>query len=163
MSATAEAAEALVDADLVVHAVPSLFFFFSSRRRHTRYWHDWSSDVCSSDLELERQGDEPLLRAVVQIALQAPALEGRDLQQPPARGLQLLDARAQLRLQALVVDDRPHERRLAVRVGADRARGADLRDDPPAARRRQLGRAPVPRDVLAGRRPPEEQLQRRVA
>src|SRR5438445_11867824 len=28
-----------------------VFFFFSSRRRHTRYWRDWSSDVCSSDLE----------------------------------------------------------------------------------------------------------------
>src|SRR3712207_7366497 len=27
------------------------FFFFSSRRRHTRYWRDWSSDVCSSDLQ----------------------------------------------------------------------------------------------------------------
>src|SRR3712207_5268298 len=27
------------------------FFFFSSRRRHTRYWRDWSSDVCSSDLK----------------------------------------------------------------------------------------------------------------
>eukprot|EP01104_Vermistella_antarctica_P001203 TRINITY_DN1125_c0_g1_i4.p1 TRINITY_DN1125_c0_g1~~TRINITY_DN1125_c0_g1_i4.p1 ORF type:complete len:1037 (+),score=351.04 TRINITY_DN1125_c0_g1_i4:53-3163(+) len=25
-------------------------FFFSSRRRHTRYWRDWSSDVCSSDM-----------------------------------------------------------------------------------------------------------------
>src|SRR5476651_371556 len=25
-------------------------FCFSSRRRHTRYWRDWSSDVCSSDL-----------------------------------------------------------------------------------------------------------------
>src|SRR3712207_7046799 len=24
--------------------------FFASRRRHTRYWRDWSSDVCSSDL-----------------------------------------------------------------------------------------------------------------
>src|SRR3989440_5222480 len=28
----------------------SLFFFFSSRRRHTRSDRDWSSDVCSSDL-----------------------------------------------------------------------------------------------------------------
>src|SRR2546426_7784525 len=28
-----------------------LFFFFSSRRRHTRLQGDWSSDVCSSDLE----------------------------------------------------------------------------------------------------------------
>src|SRR2546426_10174083 len=27
------------------------FFFFSSRRRHTRLQGDWSSDVCSSDLE----------------------------------------------------------------------------------------------------------------
>src|SRR5688572_32794572 len=26
------------------------FFFFSSRRRHTRFDCDWSSDVCSSDL-----------------------------------------------------------------------------------------------------------------
>src|SRR5258707_13008328 len=26
--------------------------FFSSRRRHTIYWRDWSSDVCSSDLTL---------------------------------------------------------------------------------------------------------------
>src|SRR5690349_23099340 len=27
-----------------------VFFFFSSRRRHTRSLRDWSSDVCSSDL-----------------------------------------------------------------------------------------------------------------
>src|SRR3712207_8388837 len=31
--------------------VGALFFFFSSRRRHTSYWRDWSSDVCSSDLD----------------------------------------------------------------------------------------------------------------
>src|SRR5690554_3038882 len=30
---------------------PRLLFFFSSRRRHTRCGRDWSSDVCSSDLE----------------------------------------------------------------------------------------------------------------
>src|SRR5947199_803763 len=29
-----------------------LFFFFSSRRRHTRCLSDWSSDVCSSDLNV---------------------------------------------------------------------------------------------------------------
>src|SRR5207249_3468350 len=33
----------------MVHIV---FFFFSSRRRHTRSKRDWSSDVCSSDLGL---------------------------------------------------------------------------------------------------------------
>src|SRR4030043_1332539 len=31
-------------------AFSHLFFFFSSRRRHTRCSRDWSSDVCSSDL-----------------------------------------------------------------------------------------------------------------
>src|SRR5205085_4647014 len=29
-----------------------IIFFFSSRRRHTRFDCDWSSDVCSSDLHL---------------------------------------------------------------------------------------------------------------
>src|SRR5260370_10821720 len=29
-----------------------VFFFFSSRRRHTRFKCDWSSDVCSSDLAM---------------------------------------------------------------------------------------------------------------
>src|SRR5690554_7274637 len=29
-----------------------MYFFFSSRRRHTRCGRDWSSDVCSSDLGL---------------------------------------------------------------------------------------------------------------
>src|SRR5690606_41167008 len=29
-----------------------VLFFFSSRRRHTRFSRDWSSDVCSSDLKI---------------------------------------------------------------------------------------------------------------
>src|SRR5438445_1941183 len=46
------------------------FFFFSSRRRHTRYWRDWSSDVCSSDLEKYqgRASGQPALDPVVQRA-----------------------------------------------------------------------------------------------
>src|SRR5256885_11054272 len=32
-----------------------VFFFFSSRRRHTRLQGDWSSDVCSSDLGAARR------------------------------------------------------------------------------------------------------------
>src|SRR5260370_19978132 len=35
----------------------ALFFFFSSRRRHTRFKCDWSSDVCSSDLGSEMEGN----------------------------------------------------------------------------------------------------------
>src|SRR5947209_16825059 len=41
----------------VLVSILFIFFFFSSRRRHTRYWRDWSSDVCSSDLG--RLEDQP--------------------------------------------------------------------------------------------------------
>src|SRR5690606_40534535 len=39
-------------------------FFFSSRRRHTRFSRDWSSDVCSSDLP-NGAGKTTLLRALL--------------------------------------------------------------------------------------------------
>src|SRR5690606_39439663 len=35
---------------------------FSSRRRHTRFSRDWSSDVCSSDLDLEKDAAEAIER-----------------------------------------------------------------------------------------------------
>src|SRR5699024_12220735 len=46
----------LVDAVVFFELYCSIFFFFSSRRRHTRSKRDWSSDVCSSDLEREPHG-----------------------------------------------------------------------------------------------------------
>src|SRR5436189_5754190 len=57
-------------------------FFFSSRRRHTRYIGDWSSDVCSSDLPpasislayraIEAGGTAPaVLNAADEIAVEA--------------------------------------------------------------------------------------------
>src|SRR5258705_4556809 len=36
-----------------VTCIQLTFFFFSSRRRHTRCLSDWSSDVCSSDLYVQ--------------------------------------------------------------------------------------------------------------
>src|SRR5438093_12463521 len=51
------------------------FFFFSSRRRHTRLVSDWSSDVCSSDLSLDR-----LLFRAEAMRPRPPALESA--QQP---------------------------------------------------------------------------------
>src|SRR3989475_4239336 len=46
----------LVDMRCVLFSCEQLcFFFFSSRRRHTRFDCDWSSDVCSSDLVSPRQ------------------------------------------------------------------------------------------------------------
>src|SRR3989440_4145964 len=41
------------------------FFFFSSRRRHTRSDRDWSSDVCSSDLYLQYPNPAGLERVKV--------------------------------------------------------------------------------------------------
>src|SRR6266480_5124515 len=52
-----------------------VFFFFSSRRRHTRLTCDWSSDVCSSDLTRElRQnlGTADIRGLLVQLRAQAP-------------------------------------------------------------------------------------------
>src|SRR3712207_7144145 len=39
--------EGISNCHVVLPSVSAVFcFFFSSRRRHTRYWRDWSSDVC---------------------------------------------------------------------------------------------------------------------
>src|SRR5438874_10569824 len=46
-----------------------LFFFFSSRRRHTRSLRDWSSDVCSSDLSGARRFLARLWRALTPSSL----------------------------------------------------------------------------------------------
>src|SRR2546430_7341553 len=40
-----------------------IFFFFSSRRRHTRFDCDWSSDVCSSDLEHPPDSTSPFIHS----------------------------------------------------------------------------------------------------
>src|SRR6267142_7275047 len=46
---------------LVHEMIYAFFFFFSSRRQHTRLTCDWSSDVCSSDLAryLNRMSEYP--------------------------------------------------------------------------------------------------------
>src|SRR3712207_9593451 len=62
-----------------------MYFFFSSRRRHTRYWRDWSSDVCSSDLDIGRIGVAAMGVGLAQGALDealAYAKERRAFGQP---------------------------------------------------------------------------------
>src|SRR6266487_2471416 len=49
------------------------WFFFSSRRRHTRWTGDWSSDVCSSDLRAASPGVRPPLASAVRMPLNSPA------------------------------------------------------------------------------------------
>src|SRR2546427_8896780 len=79
-------------------SIALLFFFFSSRRRHTRFDCDWSSDVCSSDLEPrswpERKGAFRAEQATYTLA---------EMPQPNA-------------MHCLVVDDEPRLRRVLVRV-----------------------------------------------
>src|SRR2546426_5868703 len=51
-------------------ALRSVVFFFSSRRRHTRLQGDWSSDVCSSDLNADlRQASRASARVAERRAL----------------------------------------------------------------------------------------------
>src|SRR2546422_2484313 len=66
----------------VIRHVRFCFFFFSSRRRHTRCSRDWSSDVCSSDLivlrlnaELGVQPEDDLARRAGRREHAAPARE----------------------------------------------------------------------------------------
>src|SRR5690606_41047563 len=49
------------------------FVFFSSRRRHTRFSRDWSSDVCSSDLGVTGSGKTYVMANVI-AAVQRPTL-----------------------------------------------------------------------------------------
>src|SRR5437588_3128627 len=54
----------------------SIFFFFSSRRRHTRSLCDWSSDVCSSDLATAQARGINLGRMVSTLSPQARKITG---------------------------------------------------------------------------------------
>src|SRR3712207_9445589 len=57
----------------------------SSRRRHTRYWRDWSSDVCSSDLEDAEDEGEPHGDQPVHAADEDPGDDGLADDHPAAR------------------------------------------------------------------------------
>src|SRR5256885_3418283 len=72
------------------------FFFFSSRRRHTRLQGDWSSDVCSSDLVSDVLTPEGLAPGIARRL--SPGLDG-------------LEDRRLLELQSDVDGDRDHEQR----------------------------------------------------
>src|SRR5690606_40946334 len=92
-----------------------LVFFFSSRRRHTSFSRDWSSDVCSSDLRLNelRLGgldERGELRQVDRI--RRLVIGGSSLL--PAALHHLADDQ---RLQALLVQ--PHRRSEERRVGKE--------------------------------------------
>src|SRR5215208_7932900 len=89
-----------------------LVFFFSSRRRHTRWPRDWSSDVCSSDLEAVGLAHHAVRRDA----------EPREIR---------LDRRRELRLRALevgVVETQHEGAALAPREQRVQERGAGVAD-----------------------------------
>src|SRR5947209_17784057 len=100
-------------------------FFFSSRRRHTRYWRDWSSDVCSSDLAQDVGALPPLGRAEpAYLGAGGPAEPRRRLDRRALDpGDHLLDRPARRRLDDREVDDhdpeqgRDHEEETTCDVG----------------------------------------------
>src|SRR5690606_31095828 len=101
---------------------------FSSRRRHTRFSRDWSSDVCSSDLDTEGggqlgspQGGQPGGRVLGSVHPGGARAQPRQLHHP----LRVVEGReggsARLRgLSARELDRRPAEDR---RTGSDRTAG----------------------------------------
>src|SRR5207248_7960471 len=82
--------------------------FFSSRRRHTRSYGDWSSDVCSSDLEHGQRGQAPHRTEVgrpageaAPLLVQLPGERGRERRLPGDDGRQGVLAGRDLRDGAL--------------------------------------------------------------
>src|SRR5438445_13863041 len=112
----------------------SSFFFFSSRRRHTRYWRDWSSDVCSSDLRIVlalafQYAEQMLDRSLAILGMNSadPFLVGlvgrvgrQAVNQQIFGGAAILDAVAEIDFETADAGDAldPHQLRLAFLQGA---------------------------------------------
>src|SRR6266511_3201861 len=105
----------------------SVFFFFSSRRRHTRFSRDWSSDVCSSDLVAGVCADPGRRRGEGGAASTVHGRHARDRLQPgvPARRDRVRPVgrgAAEADLAAAPRSDPRGRRRLLVPDHADQAR-----------------------------------------
>ena len=125
--------------------------------------------------ERHRDRDEPLLRPVVKVSLDPAALGVGGLDQPPTRGVQLDQARAQLRLEPLVLEresgggaHRLHEvrvvleRRVVQQHRDRRAVALDERRAPVAVGAGDLDRAPVAGHVAGLGREPVREVERGV-
>src|SRR5215510_15812585 len=109
----------------------ALVFFFSSRRRHTRWPRDWSSDVCSSDLDLvsKQLSDYAIetvhdgVSALAKLISFEPDLVVLDFDLPVVDGFKLLTLiRASLDVPIIVVTGsrlRAVDRVMASELGAD--------------------------------------------
>src|SRR5258705_3423074 len=87
-----------------------LVFFFSSRRRHTRCLSDWSSDVCSSDLESEASAGD-LAKLIEQIKREGiKALFVENVTDP--RMIEMIGKETGVQLGGSLYSDRSEERRV---------------------------------------------------
>src|SRR5882762_4527226 len=107
------------------------FFFFSSRRRHTRFKCDWSSDVCSSDLDDdaniifgavidEQMGDE------VRITVIATGFGSQDRVREPMRAVESVE-RPDARRAGVVRELTKDSPRRVVKLGTIIDDGGDAR------------------------------------
>src|SRR5690606_39567011 len=88
--------------------------FFSSRRRHTRFSRDWSSDVCSSDLDALIQGKSGFLNGTFFLIRAALFMGGWIFYRQYARKQSLLqdEASDNLHYKKLFKASRSEERRV---------------------------------------------------
>src|SRR5256886_7679812 len=86
-----------------------MFFFFSSRRRHTRFDCDWSSDVCSSDLNFNF--GRPAIAALNAFGIDAAAIGNHEFDWT-VDTLRARMAEAHYRFLAANITDRSEERRV---------------------------------------------------
>src|SRR3712207_6409213 len=109
-----------------------LFFFFSSRRRHTRYWRDWSSDVCSSDLGEVIEVALHWLGQLVALfdPLQARVQKSREAQVDVRRRVGTPQLCPGGLLLARVVEGNPHQRRAVAPTPGDVDRRLVAGDQP---------------------------------
>src|SRR5690606_41132425 len=105
-------------------------FFFSSRRRHTRFSRDWSSDVCSSDLHFASVGRGARLKHVTVtlsgdvVRVNPTAHLGAERGEVELYGLYFADAGQHIEHQAFVHHGGPHTKSTVTYKGALQGDGA---------------------------------------
>src|SRR5688572_22731 len=109
------------------------FFFFSSRRRHTRFDCDWSSDVCSSDLDsvveaVQREAAGEVGQGAIEFAnreipMPAPAVKHRAVGRDGDAAREGLDGFAELPHSGLGNAERDDAVDIS-RIGVERSLGA---------------------------------------
>ena len=89
------------------------------------------AELRAGELEREAQAEQPLLRAVVKVALEPPPLVVADLDDPSPRGTDLVELQPELRLQPLVLEREPRRgaRRVEERALLEERRVVDERCD----------------------------------